>query len=47
MYNITLQMFNVAPSGGWVIAGFRQYMWYPLSQSSQNSSWSYMDNTQS
>ena len=37
----------VIPSGGWFIGGFRQYMWYPLSQSSQNSSWSYTGSTQS
>lgn len=29
------------PSGGSVRGGLRQYMWYPRSQSSQNSSWSY------
>lgn len=28
------------PSGGSDMGGLRQYMWYPLSQSSQNRSWS-------
>lgn len=28
------------PSGAIFIGGSRQYMWYPRSQSSQNSSWS-------
>ena len=28
------------PSGGFCMGGFRQYMWYPLSQPSQNSNWS-------
>lgn len=47
IYNETYQewLSAVVPSGGWVIGGFRQYMWYPLSQSSQNSSWSCMKNT--
>lgn len=29
------------PSGGAVSGGFKQYMWNPRSQSSQNSNWSY------
>lgn len=32
---------NSLPSGGFCMGGFRQYMWYPLSQPSQNSNWSY------
>lgn len=31
----------ILPSGGCVMGGFWQYMWYPRSQSSQNRSWSY------
>lgn len=30
-----------SPSGGSDMGGLRQYMWYPLSQSSQNRSWSW------
>ena len=32
------------PSGGSDNGGFKQYMWYPRSQSSQNSSWSCQTN---
>lgn len=37
MHNWQLQ----EPSGGLTNGGERQYMWYPRSQSSQNSSWSW------
>lgn len=35
------RFMNSLPSGGFCMGGFRQYMWYPLSQPSQNSNWSY------
>lgn len=34
-----------SPSGGSDMGGLRQYMWYPLSQSSQNRSWSWKPHT--
>lgn len=36
---------SISPSGGSDMGGLRQYMWYPLSQSSQNSSWSWKKKT--
>lgn len=41
LWNSAVQMAQLQePSGGDVSGGDKQYMWYPRSQSSQNSSWS-------
>ena len=41
LWNLVMQILqDHEPSGGSFKGGTRQYMWYPRSQSSQNSSWS-------